>query len=121
MILSSACWTPSPETSRVIEGLSALRVIFVDFVDVDDPSLRAGDVELRRLDQVQQDVFDVLADVAGLGEGGGVGDREGNVEDAGESGGEQRLAGTPVGPTSRMLLFSSSTPLVASILLVIRL
>ncbi len=26
-ILSSACWTPSPETSRVIEGLSALRAI----------------------------------------------------------------------------------------------
>ena len=25
MIFSSACWTPSPETSRVIEGFSALR------------------------------------------------------------------------------------------------
>jgi hypothetical protein len=27
MIFSSACWTPSPETSRVIEGLSDLRLI----------------------------------------------------------------------------------------------
>jgi hypothetical protein len=26
-IFSSACWTPSPETSRVIDGLSALRAI----------------------------------------------------------------------------------------------
>ena len=26
-ILSSACWTPSPDTSRVIDGLSALRAI----------------------------------------------------------------------------------------------
>ena len=26
-ILRSACWTPSPETSRVIDGLSALRAI----------------------------------------------------------------------------------------------
>ena len=26
-ILSSACWTPSPETSRVIEGFSLLRAI----------------------------------------------------------------------------------------------
>ena len=26
-ILRSACWTPSPETSRVIEGFSALRAI----------------------------------------------------------------------------------------------
>jgi hypothetical protein len=27
MILSNACCTPSPETSRVIEGLSDLRLI----------------------------------------------------------------------------------------------
>ena len=27
MIFSSACWTPSPETSRVIDGLSPLRAI----------------------------------------------------------------------------------------------
>jgi hypothetical protein len=26
-IFSSACWTPSPDTSRVIDGLSALRAI----------------------------------------------------------------------------------------------
>ena len=26
-IFSSACWTPSPETSRVIDGLSAFRAI----------------------------------------------------------------------------------------------
>jgi hypothetical protein len=26
-IFRSACWTPSPETSRVIDGLSALRAI----------------------------------------------------------------------------------------------
>ena len=27
MILSRACWTPSPETSRVMDGLSLLRLI----------------------------------------------------------------------------------------------
>ena len=27
LILSNACWTPSPDTSRVIEGLSDLRLI----------------------------------------------------------------------------------------------
>ena len=26
-IFNSACWTPSPDTSRVIDGLSALRAI----------------------------------------------------------------------------------------------
>ena len=29
MILSSACWTPSPDTSRVMEGLSDLREILL--------------------------------------------------------------------------------------------
>jgi hypothetical protein len=36
------------------------------------------------LDQLQQDVLDILADVAGLGERGGVGDRERHVEHLGE-------------------------------------
>ena len=42
---------------------------------------------------VDDDVLDVLADVAGLGEGGRVGDRERHVEDARERLREQRLAG----------------------------
>jgi hypothetical protein len=44
------------------------------------------------LDQLEQDVLDVLAHVAGLGEGGGVGDGEGDVEHAGQGLGQQRLA-----------------------------
>ena len=65
----------------------------VDLVDVDDPALGPGDVEVGRLDQPQQDVLDVLADVAGLGQRGRVGDAERDVEDAGERLGQQRLAG----------------------------
>ena len=64
----------------------------VDLVDVDDPALGARDVEVRRLDQAQQDVLDVLADVAGLGERGRVRDAERDVEDARERLREQRLA-----------------------------
>ena len=64
----------------------------VDLVDVDDPGLGLLDVEVGRLDQLEQDVLDVLADVAGLGQRRGVGDREGDVEDPGEGLGEQRLA-----------------------------
>ena len=52
--------------------------------------------------------LDVLAHVAGFGQRGGVGHHEGNVEQAGQRLGEQRLA-EPVGPMSRMLLFDSST------------
>ena len=52
----------------------------------------AFDVEVGGLDQLQQDVLDVLADVAGLGESGRVRDRKRNVEDPCERLGEQRLA-----------------------------
>ena len=63
----------------------------VDLVDVDDPGLGLLDVEVGRLDQLQEDVLDVLADVAGLGQRGRVGDRERDVEDARERLREQRL------------------------------
>ena len=64
----------------------------VDLVDVDDPGLGLFDVVVGGLDQLEKDVLDVLADVAGLGQRGRVGDREGDVEDAGQGLGEQRLA-----------------------------
>ena len=64
----------------------------VDLVDVDDPRLGLLDVVVGGLDQLQQDVLDVLADVAGLGQRGGVGDRERHVEDPRERLREQRLA-----------------------------
>ena len=71
----------------------ALARDLVDLVDVDDAALRALDVVVRDLEQVQDDVLDVLADVARLGERGGVGDRERHVEDARQRLREQRLAG----------------------------
>ena len=74
-------------------GVVGLAGDLVDLVDVDDPALGPGDVEVGRLDQPQQDVLDVLADVAGLGQRRRVGDAERDVEDAGEGLGEQRLAG----------------------------
>ncbi len=70
----------------------ALARDLVDLVDVHDAALRALDVVVRRLQQVQDDVLDVLADVAGLGERRGVGDREGYVEDLREGLRQQRLA-----------------------------
>ena len=64
----------------------------VDLVDVDDPRLGLLDVVVGRLDQLEEDVLHVLADVAGLRQRGGVGDRERDVEDLGQRLGEQRLA-----------------------------
>jgi hypothetical protein len=77
MILSSAC---------------SLAGNLVDLVDVDDAALGPRDVEVGRLDQAQQDVLDVLADVAGLGQSGGVGDAEGHVEHPRQGLGQEGLA-----------------------------
>ena len=73
-------------------GVVALAGDLVDLVNVDDALLGAGDIEVGGLEQAQQDVLDVFADVAGLGQRGGVGDGEGHVEDLGEGLGEQGLA-----------------------------
>ncbi len=64
----------------------------VDLVDVDDPALRPRDVEVGRLDQPQQDVLDVLTDIARLRERRRVGDAEGHVQHPGEGLGEEGLA-----------------------------
>src|SRR5439155_732420 len=72
----------------------ALASDLVDLVDVDDAALCAVEVEVGGLDETEEDVLDVLADVAGLGEAGRVGDRERHVEDARERLREKRLAAT---------------------------
>ena len=64
----------------------------VNFVNVDDALLGAADVHVGVLEELEEDVLNVLADVAGLGERGGVGDGEGDVEDLGEDAREERLA-----------------------------
>ena len=64
----------------------------VDLVDVDDAGLGLLDVVVGGLDQLEQDVLDVLTDVAGLGQRGGVGDRERDVEHPGQGLGEVGLA-----------------------------
>ena len=86
----------------------ALARDLVDLVDVDDAALRLLDVVVGGLQQVDDDVLDVLADVAGLGQGGGVGDGEGHVEDAASVWASSVLP-EPVGPSSRMFDFCSST------------
>ncbi len=64
----------------------------VDLVDVDDAALGLLDVVVGGLQQVEDDVFDILADVSGLGQVGGVGNGEGHVEQLRQRLGQQRLA-----------------------------
>src|SRR5579863_3597152 len=70
-------------------GVFVLLGDLVDFVDIDDALLGLLDVAVGGLQQLQDDVFDVLADVTGFGERGGVHDGEGNVEHAGKRLGQQ--------------------------------
>ena len=65
---------------------------FVDFIDVNDSSLGGFEVEVGVLQKAKEEVFDVFADVAGLGDGGCVADCEGDIEEAGERLGEQGFA-----------------------------
>ena len=93
MILSSACCTPSPRDVAGDAGVVALAADLVDLVDVDDAALRPLDVVVGVLEQLDDDVLDVLADVAGFGQRRRVGDGEGDVQDLGERLREERLAG----------------------------
>ena len=111
------CGGPLEDLERLLHPLagdvaSDRRVVglagdLVDLVDVDDLRLGLLHVEVGGLDQLQQDVLDVLADVAGLGERGGVGDRERTLRIFARVWASSVLP-QPVGPSSRMFDFCSS-------------
>ena len=66
----------------------------VDLVHVDNADLRALDIAIGGIDELEQDVLHVLAHVASLGERGGVGDGKRHFQDARKRLGEQGLTGT---------------------------
>jgi len=63
--LSSACCTPSRK-HRGDGGILVLAADLVDFVDVDDALLGAIHVAVGGLQQLEDDVFHILAHIAGL-------------------------------------------------------
>ena len=65
---------------------------FVDLIHVDDAVLRLFDVVIRRLDQTEKNIFHVLADVTGLGQGGGIRNGKGHVEGFRQRLGKKRFA-----------------------------
>src|SRR5262249_8944640 len=74
-------------------GVLVLAADLVDFVDVDDALLGLLDVAARGLQELQDDVLDVLTDVAGFGQRRRVDDRERHRQQLGKGLREQRLAG----------------------------
>jgi hypothetical protein len=73
---------------RNVLGLAA---DLVDFVDVDDPALGALHIVVGGLQQTEDHILHVLTDIARLGQGRGIGNRERHVEDPGQRTGQQRL------------------------------
>ena len=73
-------------------GVLTLAGDLVDLVHVDDAALSQLDVVVGSLHQSQEDVLHVVAHISGLGEGSGVGDGEGHLQNPGQGLGEQGLA-----------------------------
>ena len=59
----------------------ALAADFVNLVHIDNAPFGAFHIKVRRLDQAQQNIFHVLAYIPGLGQGGGVCNGKGNIQD----------------------------------------
>ena len=75
-------------------GVLVLAPDLVDLVDVDDAGLGARHVAVGGLQQLENDVFHILAHVAGFGQRGRIHDREGHVQHLGQRLRQQRLAGS---------------------------
>ena len=73
-------------------GVLVLAPDLVDLVDVDDAALRAGYVAVGGLQQLQNDVFDVLAHVAGFGQRRRIDDGKRHVQHLRQRLRQQRLA-----------------------------
>src|SRR5450631_3388366 len=63
-------------------GVIGLATDLVDFVDIDDAALGSFDIVVGGLQQLENDVLHVLADIARLGQGRRVGHGKGHVEGA---------------------------------------
>ena len=57
---------------------------FIDLVDIDDAALSARHIEIGGLDQAQEDVLDILTNIARFCEGGSVRDAERHIQNLGE-------------------------------------
>jgi hypothetical protein len=91
-IFSSACCTPSPETSRVMEGFSSFFRDLVDLVDVNNALLGALHIAAGILQELQNDIFNIFANISCFRQGGGIGNGKRHFQHAGQGLGQQGLA-----------------------------
>ena len=93
----------------MIETFLAGLADLVDFVDVEHAALGGFDVEVGRVQQFEQQVFDVFADVAGFGQAWWHRRWRTARSASWPACGPASVLPEPVGPISRMLDFSIST------------
>ena len=63
----------------------------IDFVDIDNPALCLVNVVIGRLQELQYNIFDILTDIARLGQCRGVCHRKRNINNARQRLGQQRF------------------------------
>ncbi len=73
-------------------GVLVLAANLVDFIDVDDAGLGARHIAVGGLQQLQNDIFDIFADVSGFGQRGRVHDGKRHIEHARQGLRHQRFA-----------------------------
>ncbi len=78
-------------------GLADFAGDLIDLVDVNDAPLASLDIVIGGLKQAHQDVFDILADITGLGQNSGIGDGERHMKQLGQSLGNEGFAGARSG------------------------
>ena len=72
-------------------GIFTLPSDFIHLVDVNDPPFCLLNVIVGSLNQAEENVLHVVTHVAGLGQGGGVGDGKGDLQDLSQGLGQQGL------------------------------
>ena len=83
----------------------ALLCYFVDFVDIHDADFRSLQITVCGLNELQKNVFDVLADVTCLGKRGCIGNRKRHVEDLRKRFRKQSFTGTRRSKQKHVALF----------------
>ncbi len=75
-------------------GIVRFAADLVDLINIDDAALRPLDIVVRRLQQLEDDVLDILAHIARLGQRGRIGHGERHVQNPRQGLRQQRLART---------------------------
>ena len=56
---------------------------FIDLIDVNDPTLRALYIAVRRLNDLEKDILHILTYISGLSKRGGIRDRKWDIQNPG--------------------------------------